>query len=179
MKFGIALATLLLFATTAGLAMTVHLDYDQDYDFSKVKTYQWIAPTTTDRDPLIRQRITNAIKYELGARGLQEVESDPDIYVTFNSNSREDLVLNTTDVVPSGWRMHSYYGTATASETTYVKGTLIVDATDAKTKKLIWRGIAEDTVKPDPEKIDTKINEALKKLAKLWDKLKKESTKKK
>jgi len=55
-------------------------------------------------------------------------------------------------------------------------GTLIVDASDAKPKKLIWRGVAEDTVKPEPDKIEKRINETLKKLAKLWDKLRRESS---
>jgi hypothetical protein len=176
MKTGVALVMLLLLATTPGLAMSVNLDYDKDYDFSKIRTYQWIAPTTIDRDPLIRQRITNAVKYQLGTRGLREVESDPDIYVTFNSNAREDVSMNTTDIAPAGWREHTNYGTATTSMKTYRVGTLIVNATDAKTKKLVWSGIAEDTVKPDPDKIEKKINQALEKMAKLWDSLKTQSS---
>jgi hypothetical protein len=163
----ILLATILVLASTPVFALTVHLDYDKDYDFTTIHTYQWVPTKSLDVNPIVEQRIINAVNYELGNRGKRLVESDPDILVTYYANSREELNLNSTDIVPTNW--HSYYGQATQTVHSYRVGTLIIDAVDAKTKKLVWRAMAEDTVKPDPDKIEGKINNALKKIAKEWD----------
>jgi hypothetical protein len=55
-------------------------------------------------------------------------------------------------------------GSATTTESEYVVGTLVVDIFDAKTKNLMWRGIAQDELSDKPEK-------NIKKVAKASDKL--------
>ena len=162
-------AILLTLAATPALPLTVYLDYDRDYDFSKVKTYQWIPSKVAELNPLIDQRIVNAVNYELANRGKRLVDENPDIYVTYYANAREELKLNDTDPIPPGWAWHSYYGSATQQVKTYKVGTLIIDALDAKSKRLIFRGTAEDTVKLDPDAIEQKINKALKKMGRMWD----------
>ena len=165
----VATAVLAL-ASTPALALTAYLDYDKDYDFSKVQTYQWITSKVAATYPQLDRRIVSAIDQQLAVRGKRPVDSDPDIYITYYANTREELSINTTDIVPSGWRWHSRYGTATTIVNSDRVGTLIIDATDAKTRKLIWRGTAEDTVNADPDHIDEKkITRALEKLGKLWD----------
>ena len=175
MRFTVTLAVVLLLASAPTFALTVYLDYDANYDFSKIQTYQWIPSKSEVNNPIVHQRIVNAINYQLGTRGKRLVDSDPDIFVTYYGNSREDITLNTTDVIPPSWAMHSYYGTAMTGQKIVRVGTLIVDAIDAKTNKLVWRGTAEDTVKADPDKIEKVINKALEKMAKEWDKLRKAS----
>jgi hypothetical protein len=51
-------------------------------------------------------------------------------------------------------------GTATTTVSEYQVGTLVVDVFDAKSKSLMWRGIAQDEVSDDPKKNIDKIEKA-------------------
>ena len=55
-------------------------------------------------------------------------------------------------------------GSSTTMVSTFVEGTLIVDLFDAGTKKLVWRGIATDTISDNPAKNAEKIQNAAKKM---------------
>ena len=55
-------------------------------------------------------------------------------------------------------------GSSTTTVSTFVEGTLIVDLFDASTKKLVWRGIATDTLSDTPAKNAEKIQKATKKM---------------
>src|SRR5207249_613195 len=56
----VATAVLAL-ASTPALALTAYLDYDKDYDFSKVQTYQWITSKVAATYPQLDRRIVSAI----------------------------------------------------------------------------------------------------------------------
>jgi hypothetical protein len=47
-----------------------------------------------------------------------------------------------------------------ATEQDYREGTLVVDLYDAKTKQLIWRGSAEDTVSNDAAKNEKNMDKS-------------------
>ena len=51
-------------------------------------------------------------------------------------------------------------------------GTLIIDAWDAETQKLVWRGTSAQILKTNPEKLTAQIDEALDKIVKKWAKMK-------
>ena len=55
-------------------------------------------------------------------------------------------------------------GYGTASVETYIDGTLIVDLYDAKTKKMVWRGVATATASEKPSKNAKKMSKALDKM---------------
>jgi hypothetical protein len=57
-------------------------------------------------------------------------------------------------------------GEATTSEQDYKEGTLLVDLYDAKTKQLIWRGSAEDTVSNNADKNEKNLNKGVAKMFK-------------
>jgi hypothetical protein len=57
-------------------------------------------------------------------------------------------------------------GTATTTTSEFVVGTLVVDIFDAKTKSLLFRGIAQDEVSDKPEKNIKKIDKAATKMFK-------------
>ena len=60
----------------------------------------------------------------------------------------------------------------TTTASTYTEGILIVDIWDAREETLVWRGSAIATVSANPEKNAKKIDKAVKKLAKKWEKMK-------
>jgi len=69
-----------------------------------------------------------------------------------------------------GWGYYGGWGggmgTAQTRVNTYVEGTMVIDLFDAKTKKLVWRGIGTDSVSSDPKKNADKIQKAAEKMFK-------------
>jgi Domain of unknown function (DUF4136) len=57
-------------------------------------------------------------------------------------------------------------GSATTTVSTYVTGTMVLDLYEAANKKLLWRGIATDTLSDNPQKNAKKIEEAAEKMFK-------------
>ena len=52
-------------------------------------------------------------------------------------------------------------GEAITTEQDYKEGTLVVDLYDAKTKQLIWRGSAEDTLSRKAEKNEKNLDKGV------------------
>lgn len=159
--------TLILVLITCGIltAAKVNVDWDKQASFTGYKTYAWEKGTPA-RNPLMDQRITEAIDAELSAKGLQKVElsQTPDLVVLYHAAVNVEQQLNTTSM-GGGWGAH--WGGNGMSTTTVEKipvGQLVVDIGDAKTKKLLWLGKASDTLGDNPEKNTKKINEVVKKM---------------
>jgi len=65
-----------------------------------------------------------------------------------------------------GWRWGGGFGEATTNVDHYRVGTLVVDLFDARTKKLVWRGSASDTLS---NKSDKNIKDLDKGVQKMFD----------
>ncbi len=63
-----------------------------------------------------------------------------------------------------GWYWQGWDGFATTTVDYNKVGTLVVDIFDSATKKLIWRGVATDTLSSKPEKNDKKLEHAVEKM---------------
>jgi hypothetical protein len=174
-KTRITLMFLLLALATPCMAQKAFVDWDKDYDFDSVESYAWVKPENFAENPLMNQRIINAIDYHLSMGGMREVgqNDDPDVYVTYHGSSKEQYNINSTNFgygYGGGWYGHGYGGMGTSSSqvTSYEIGTLVIDVWDVKTKNMIWRGTASATISPKPEKMEKRINKAIAKLAKKW-----------
>src|SRR5262245_16056196 len=77
-----ALCVFTLVASLA-LAQDVKTDYDHATDFSKYKTFMWIKEPNP-QNPLMKQRIIDAVNLQLGERGLRLVTSNADLGVSAN-----------------------------------------------------------------------------------------------
>lgn len=62
-------------------------------------------------------------------------------------------------------------GSSITTSTTYTQGTLIVDAYDAVSKEMVWRGTGTVTVKDDPAKQVKQVKSILTKMGTQWDKI--------
>ena len=62
-----------------------------------------------------------------------------------------------------GWGFGGWGGVDTTVRT-YLEGTLVVDLFNAQTKKLVWRGIATDTVSDKPQKNADHIEKSIEKM---------------
>jgi len=187
MKFRILVILAALLVAGPAFAQKVYIDYDKDYDFSSIETFKWTKTEETSlaqQDSLMHSRIVNAIEHYLTMGKVREVDGEPDIYVTYHTSTKENLSFNTTNFgygYPGGW-YGGYYGrygygtgfnTASTTVSTYETGTLLVDAWDANTEKLVWRGTATNiSVVDNPEKMMKRIEKALKKIVNKWAKMK-------
>ena len=173
--FGICIV--LAFALAPAYAQKVNIDYAHDFDFSKVKTFKYVATKDTDaQDQLMDGRIKSAIVRELTEGGLQEVDSDADMFVTYHLSTKENTVLNTTSMGYGGWGRGwggwgGSMGTSTTTASTYTMGTLVLDAYEPGEKKMVWRGTGTVTLKQKPEKIAKQIDNILAKMGQKWDKI--------
>ncbi len=174
---GIAAVAVLIAVPAA--AQKVQIDYDKTVDFSKYKTFAWgESPETSLRrvSPLMHSRLKNAIEDEFAKGGIMQVEpnENPDFFITYHTNSKDEVRYNTTSLgygYGPGWYWGGGLGSSTTTAYTYTKGTLIIDIWDAKTKNLIWRGVSTATVPENPEKGAKLIDKTIEKLAKRWDKM--------
>jgi hypothetical protein len=163
------------------VAQQVYVDYDRDYVNKVYKTFAW-APTPetslAEEHPLMHSRIKNAIEYYVTKGGAVEDRDDPDCYITYHTNTSEEVRYDTTNYgygYGPGWGWDPYWGggmsTSTTTARTYERGTLVVDIWDAEDKKMVWRGSATAIVPENPEKATKLIDKMLKKMIKKYDKL--------
>ncbi len=155
---------------SSGLAQKVTEDWDHDVNFADYQTYMWHEGTPT-ADPLMDQRVISGIESELSSKGIRQVESNPDMYVTYHASSKEDKQYVTDSFGYGGgwgrgWGGAGMGGTSTTRIYTHTKGTLVVDLWSAQGKKLLWRGTATDTMSDKPEKNSKKVHKAVEKLFK-------------
>lgn len=158
------------------MAQKVTIDYAHDFDFDSVKTYEYVQTKDSDmEDSLMSGRVVGYLRQALREGGLQSVLEDPDIYVTYHITTQEQTVYNTTNFgyggFWGGWGGWGGMGSSTTTASNYTEGTLIIDAYDAKEKKMIWRGTGTVTVKAKPDKIARQIENIFTKLGKKWKKI--------
>jgi hypothetical protein len=155
----------LLLALLCSVAWTqdVKVDWDKTANFAGYRTYAWTTGTPA-KNPLMGQRIVEAIDQQLAAKGLQKVEDsgNPDLLVLYHAATGSQTQYNSTG---TGWGW-SWGGMQTTTVNEIPTGQLSVDIGDAKTKKLLWLGTASDTLSDNPEKNEQKIHKAVDKMFK-------------
>ena len=169
---------------TPSVAQKITIDYAHGYDFSSLKTFQYVETKDSNAgNDLTDDRLHAAIIREMKENGGEEVTSNPDFYITYHVVTKDNTVFNTTNYGYGGWGpgwggygMYGYgYGAGITDSTTraytYTDGTLIIDAYDPETKKLIWRGTGTVTLKSKPEKQAKQVDKILDKMGKQWDKI--------
>jgi hypothetical protein len=154
--------------STSAFAQDVTYDYDKTADFSRLKTYAW-AQGASVNDELNHKRIIAAVEAQLAAKGFTKVEAseNPDVLVAYSARFGRDVQVTGYSTGWGGTRWGpGRTGSARVEET--VTGALSVDIVDAKTKSILWRGIARKDLDVDasPEKRNKNINKAMEKLFK-------------
>jgi hypothetical protein len=171
MKLLSAVLTGCLLALPAlAIAQDVKIDYDKAFDFAPVKTYAIKIGTTWGND-LSQRRVLEEIDQAIAAKGWTKTnEGQADIHVVLHGATSTKRNVNTfySGMGGYGYRYGGMGGMATASTTVseYTVGTLVVDMFDAKTKNLVFRGIAEDELSDNPEKNAKRLEKASDKLFK-------------
>src|SRR6201987_2358553 len=151
--------------TAASLAQQVKTDYDHNAEFGKYKTFSWEKVQT--RDPLLVDRIKDAVSGALTAKGWTQVDSGGDVALVAMEITRNQQTLNTFyHNFGGGWRWGGFggFGDATTTTETYKVGSLVVDLFDTKTKTLIWRGSSSDTLSNNADKNTKNLDKGVQKM---------------
>ncbi len=155
-RISAAVAAVLLAASCAGVYVSE--DYDKRAPVDSYKTFHWMskpekmpesARAAFERNPLLGKRIQEIAGEILEKKGLKLDPDNPDILVNYyvGFNERVDI---------DGWgygygphwgyfwpRIRPYYSYV------YTEGTLVMDFVDAKTKEMVWRGVADKALNYD------------------------------
>jgi len=161
----------LLALPALAIAQDVKIDYDKAYNFAPVKTYSIRIGTAWGND-LSQRRVLEEFDQAIAAKGWKKAnEATADIHVVLHGATDTKRNVNTFysgGMGGYGYRYGGMGGMGTASTTVseYTVGTLVVDMFDAKTKNLVFRGVAEDEISDKPEKNAKKLEKASEKLFK-------------
>ncbi len=164
-----ALLVCAILVCSCGLALAQDVKYNfaAGTDFTKFKTYKWVAAEGGSHpDQLINDQIKQAVDSQLILKGLTKTDSDTaDLYVTYQVAVNQEKQW---DAMGMGRPVRYGGGMGTATSTTINVGTLDVSMFDTGEKKLVWRGNATKTLNPskDPAKNQKNLQKAVAKLLK-------------
>lgn len=160
---------ILLTATVAlAASMKAHVGYDKNVDFSTIKTFTYVDVldhSVADQAPPIHEMIKLLIIKHLQDAGLERVEENADVHVSYYTSTDASLRMNVTLYSYSystGWWWSPLWGSG-MDVTSFTKGTLVVDIWDPSTEYIVWRGavLAAVPEDPSPAKAQKTIEKAL------------------
>jgi len=173
------LAAFFLLVASSCLAQDVRYNFDKNTDFSRFKTYKWVAIKGADQtNALVDKQIKDSLDAELAKKGLSKVEGDnADLYIGYQTAVGQEKQFNSYSTdwgYGGGWYRGGWYGgmggsSMTSGQTsTIYTGQLAVDMYDSANKDLVWRGVASKTLdaKAKPDKQTKNLNKAVAKLLK-------------
>ena len=148
-------------------AQDVKVDFDKAANFGAIKTFS-IKLGTSWGNQIGEKRVMDEFTEALTGKGWKLAAEGGDALVVVHGAGETKRSLNTfySGMGGYGWRGWGAggFGSATTNVSEYTEGTLVVDIYEAKTKQLLWRGVAQGELKDTPEKRQ-------KQLAKVTDKL--------
>jgi len=145
--------------------ISVNQDYDQAYDFSKLKTYGFI-PITEEAgiDQLNATRLGDAIKNELNTKGYTLDENADFGIALFFTKDTKTSIQSTGYGYGYGYGYRGYGGMGGSTYVTqYDQGTLVIDFVDMAKQELVWRGVGTGALSNSPsvEERTENINNAV------------------
>jgi len=165
------IAVLLVTLTACASKPTLHVSAERSaaIDFGAYRTYRWAtAPPevplerTRNARELLDWRIRNGIEGQLAARGYQQVSSGKaDMIVAYHLDLREkntESVGDYLDYRQSGGQE----GMQEAYVFGYQEGTLVIEAVDGTTRRLVWRSAAGPLLSPEAQQ--ERVREAVQRM---------------
>ncbi len=161
-----SLFLLLALLSAASSFAGVSVDHDKSADFSKYESFT-IEEATPAVNPLMRDRLIKAIEVGLTTRGLEEVGEGAHLKVVIHTSVETEKRITADNWGYGGyrgWRGWGGWGTTTVNVDNIKVGTLMLDLVDTASNKLVWRGIATDSIPKKSEKLEKRIYKAVDKL---------------
>ena len=131
-------------------SVAVNSDYDQEYDFSKLKTFGFLEiPADAGIDQFDAKRLSDAVKRVMEEKGYM-VSEEPNFGVAMHFGAQTKTVIDSTSYGYYGW------GPGGAQVWQYDEGTLVIDFIDMAKNELFWRGSGTEVL-PGNQNVDDKI----------------------
>ncbi len=180
--FATAVAIVLI-AQSGGAAVKTRIDFDKQFDFTKVRTWAWnrseagrvLVARTPDDDPEEIQKrvepiVMNAVSAEFPKRGLTLALGEPDVQVTYYvlltlGSSAQTLGQFLPPVTQ--WGVPPFRP-QTQSLEVFEQGSLVLDL--RANDQIVWRGIGSAQIKlglPQEKRVAL-INEAVREIARRY-----------
>jgi len=148
----------------------VRADYDKEVDFKKYETYMfrgWEKNSDQQLTEFDKERIIDAFKNELVARGFKRDTENPDVgitlYIVVDERTSRTAYTNYNGGYGYGrswgWGPGAVGGTSTTtySERDYRVGTIVIDFYDEETKELVFQGVLQTEVQEKAKKREKTI----------------------
>lgn len=179
MKRHLLIWAALLVALGSAFGQDIRYNFDKDTDFSKYKTYKWVAiKGATPVDDLTDKQIKSSIDAQLATKGLSKVDGDnADLligYQTAIGTEKQFTSFDSSWGYGPGWYGRGWYGPTggitTGQTSTIYNGSLALDMYDSAKHDLVWRGVATKTLDPKakPDKRQKNLDKAVAKLLKKY-----------
>lgn len=166
-KVGLLGLTLLL--STMALAQDVAVRFDNSFDFGRMKTFVVKIGTSWGND-VSEKRFISEFETALISKGWTKAdETSADAMVLLHGATQQKKDLNTFYTGFGGWGYFGWGGGIKTGRTVlsdYKIGVLVADIFDARAKRLVYRGIAQDEISTDSEKSIVNIQNACAKMFK-------------
>ena len=159
-------AQLVVFGSCSSVSYVV--DWDTQHNFNGHQTYTWFerAPSPnrgqppTEANSIVAGRISRSVNNALQSRGLEQAPAgEADLMATyFLVLQARTVMYHTGWAYPMAgwgwgprWGWGGGWGGGRSSLETVTEGTLVIDILDGKSRKLVWRGVADRAFrKPNP-----------------------------
>lgn len=161
---GKALLTLLAACVLTACSSTPNTvsNADPTVDFSRYKTYAFVADLATDKQAyqsLETTHLKRSVKREMEQRGYTPSDT-PDVAINFSVETAEKMRTRSVPSSSYGVGYDPYYdvyhdGWATTHSTRidqYTEGKLNIDLIDVSSRKLVWQGSTKGRITKKDEK---------------------------
>jgi hypothetical protein len=179
MKLRLVLAVVCIALVGGVASATTKSDYDRNFDFSKLKTWDFKAQNRMPRDPigansLWDRRLRENILQQLAAHGYGCIDDgEPTFLVAYYMSVKERYDIRYIDYgFPGIWARRGrgyrpawagwepgWRGQIDVWKIPYNESTVVMDIIDTKSNNMVWRGYDVDTI--DLNKSDKSIREAV------------------
>jgi hypothetical protein len=154
-------------ASSLMLGQQVSVNYNHGASFAQYHTYAWGGQNQNRiANSILAQVAEQDINNALSQKGLQMVQEsqNPDLIVTASGGEKEQTSYNAWGMRGIGGGM----GGITPQQN--VEATMVISLYDLKSKELVWRGIAENTLNNNGNKNQQMVEKAVQKMFKQWPK---------
>jgi hypothetical protein len=181
MRYKITLALILTALFSIAALADTKSDYDRNFDFSKLRTWDFKVASRMPNDPVAENELWNRRIREGLVTHFAEVRftkidnGEPSFLVNYFMSLKEKYDIRYIDYgFPGRWesmnrwgRWHGWdppYGHVDVWRFPYTESTMVVDVIDSRTNHLVWRGYDTQTI--DFEKSEKTIHKSVENLTK-------------
>ena len=165
----VAIAALALNGCASTMTVSSHLQ--RDIDFRQYQTFGWgpadALPTgdpRLDDNPFFHDHVQGAVEKTLALRGLaMPASGTPDLLLHYHATIAERLDVNRIDREYG----YCYDDDCAVRAFRFEAGTVVLDAVDARTNRVVWRGWAQHRIGDmldDPDEMAARIDEAVRRM---------------